>query len=331
MASNTALTKASQATLDRLKLTLDSKEMKAKILEAIPATIARYLTPERVVKITLMAMNRSPDLLQCTVKSILRSVIESVSLGLEPSGGVLGHAYLVPFNNTKTGEKEAMLIIGYRGMIDLARRSGEIVSVEAHVVHERDFFEIEFGRDPKLVHRPCLTDDPGQVIAGYAVAEFRGGAKHCEFMTRAQIDAIRNRSRAKNSGPWITDYEEMARKTVVRRAAKYWPLSIELTKALDLEDAAEQGITSSSYDDGSPPLPSKPQTQRLAEKLEEQAGDENVWDAMPDEPPHDPDTGEVKPEKNGDGKTREQREMEFRQRAKERAANGSRMREPGED
>lgn len=235
--------------------------------DALPSTVARYLTPERITKITLAALSRNRTLMECTPESVLKSVMEAVSLGLEPSGGALGHAYLVPYRNGQV--REAQLIIGYRGFIDLARRSGLMESVEAHCVYERDDFEIEFGREPKLVHRPCMRGDPGPVVAAYVVATMKGGEKHCEFMTRAQIDAVRNRSRASGSGPWMTDYDEMARKTVVRRAAKYWPLSSELVRALDLENSAESGQpldTGEQWaaEDTTPP---KPKQDRLAEQI----------------------------------------------------------------
>lgn len=224
-------------------------EAQQKIADTLPMTVAKYLSPERMIRVVLSAISRNPLLLQCSKDSIARAVLDAASLGLEPTGGALGHAYLVPFQNSKKDANgnwsklwEAQLIVGYRGLIDLARRSGHIQSVEAHVVYEKDQFRIVFGRDPKLDHSPTFEAERGEVIAAYCVADFRDGAKHCEFMTRAEIDAIRERSKSyqfsKNS-PWHTDYAEMARKTVVRRAAKFWPLSAELARAMDLEAEAD--------------------------------------------------------------------------------------------
>jgi phage RecT family recombinase len=203
-------------------------------------TLPRHLKPERVLRIVLGAASRNQTLLSCTPKSIALAVVTASQLGLEP-GSPLGSAYLVPFKNRHTGRYEATLIIGYRGLIDLARRSGEIESIEAHVVHEKDAFRCVFGLSPVLEHEPAWTDDdPGKLVAVYAVARLKGGQVQTEVMTRAQVDGIRKRSRAGSSGPWVSDYDEMARKTVVRRLCKYLPMSIEMESALVVEDAGPE-------------------------------------------------------------------------------------------
>lgn len=241
--------------------------------QALPETVRKYLTPERLTKITLAAIGRTPLLMKCSPESVARSVLDAASLGLDPAGGALGHAYLVPYRN-KNGGYDAQLIVGYRGYIALARRSGEIQSVEAHVVYEKDDFVLEYGIEPKLRHVPVLTGDRGEIVAGYCIASFVGGGRHCEVMTRGEIDAIMLRSRARDNGPWKTDFAEMARKTVVRRAAKYWPLSTELARAMDMEDRAEGGDDGGDVAfavlDGGAELPEvdakQPKTKRLAAK-----------------------------------------------------------------
>jgi len=206
---------------------------------SIQAVLPRHLSAERILKVALVAASRNPLLLECDAMSILRSVMSSSQLGLEPDGP-LGSAYLVPFKN-KNGRMEAQLIVGYRGMIDLARRSGQIVSIEAHVVREKDKFECSFGLEPRLVHVPDWSDDPGKQIAVYAVAKLKDGGVQAEVMTKHEVDAIRKRSRAGNFGPWVTDYEEMSRKTVVKRLAKYLPISVELSQALEVDNATDTG------------------------------------------------------------------------------------------
>ena len=213
--------------------------------------LPKHLTAERVIKVAITAASRTPSLLQCTPQSFVMAVIQASQLGLE-AGSPLGEAYLVPYKT------ECTLIVGYRGLIALARRSGEIESIEAHVVHARDHFVLEFGLESRIEHRPWMPTppreaskeawdawiadaDPGPMVAVYAVAKLRGGQKQAEVMTRAQVDAIRARSRASSSGPWVTDYEEMSKKTVVRRLAKYLPMSIEMAGALDHEDRTERG------------------------------------------------------------------------------------------
>lgn len=195
--------------------------------------LPRHLTPERVIKVAAIAWNKTPKLRECDMESIFMAVMQAAELGLEP-GGALGHAYLVPYGST------CQLIPGYRGLIELARRSGEIESIEAHIVYERDKFTLRFGLDPKLEHEPFLDGDPGKVRFTYAVAKLKGGAYQFEVMTLAQVERIRERSRAGKNGPWVTDFEEMARKTVIRRLCKYLPLSAEksetLAKALEIDD-----------------------------------------------------------------------------------------------
>lgn len=274
MSNSKALQPASQA-LEPFRHALAKAQAHFKL--ALPSTVARYLTPERMTKITLAALSRTPLLLQCTPESVLRSVMDAAALGLEPSGGVLGHAYLVPYRNNKTGRYEAQLIVGYRGLIDLARRSGQIASVEAHVVYEADEFEIEFGRDPRLMHKPSFAPERGGIIAAYVVAQLKDGAKHCEFMTIAEIEEVRSRSRARDNGPWRTDYAEMCRKTVVRRAAKYWPLSAELSSALDIEARAEDG---GDYEIAE--LPSEPE-QTAPAQLEQPTAEAQAEGAAPNE------------------------------------------------
>jgi recombination protein RecT len=198
--------------------------------EALPAIVAKTLTPERLTRITLSALGRNDKLLRCTPTSVLRAVMDAASLGLEPTGGALGQAYLVPYGN------EAQLIIGYRGFIALAQRTGCVLAVEARPVYEADYFVVEYGDSPKTTHRPSFDADPGELIAAYAIATLAGGVRLVEAMSRAQIDKIRARSRSRNNGPWVTDYDEMARKTVVRRAAKYWPMSLDLSRALEIDN-----------------------------------------------------------------------------------------------
>jgi recombination protein RecT len=208
---------------------------------SIAAVLPKHLTPERLLKVALSATSRNPALLACTPQSILLAVMQASELGLE-IGGLLGDAYFVPF------KEQAQLIVGYRGMIKLARQSGEIKVLEAHVVREGDTFELEYGLEPRLVHKPAMSGELGKVIAVYAIARFKDGGYQVDVMTLAEIEAIRLRSKAVNDGPWNTDYAEMARKTVVRRLCKYLPLSPELAKALEHEAAIDENVPSPIID-----------------------------------------------------------------------------------
>src|SRR5690606_22598960 len=130
---------------------------------------------------------------------------------------------------------EVQFIVGYRGMIDLARRSGQILSIEARTVQEKDHFEVEFGLDSKVAHRPAWeVADRGALTFVYAVAKLKDGGVQFEVMSRAEIEAIRDASQGyqmakryardgKINSPWATNFEEMAKKTVIRRLFKYLP------------------------------------------------------------------------------------------------------------
>jgi recombination protein RecT len=209
-----------------------NKELKTlgDMLEARRASLAqlvpKHLNADRLMKVALNCVSKTPMLQKCGVSSILQCVFTAAELGLEP-GGALGHAYLVPFGTTAT------LIIGYRGFIQLMRNSGQLASIRAVVVHERDVFKMREGIEQSIKHEPFLDGDPGALKYVYCVAKLKDGSVQIEVMTRAQIDGIRGRSRSSNSGPWVTDYEEMAKKTVVRRIAKYLPLSAEVEKAIE--------------------------------------------------------------------------------------------------
>jgi recombination protein RecT len=125
---------------------------------------------------------------------------------------------------------------GYRGLIDLCKRSGEVSSIYAHTVHEKDKFEIELGSTQKITHVPYTMGDRGEVVSVYAVAVLKDGAVQFDYMTKSDVDAIRRRSRAGQTGPWQSDFAEMAKKTVVRRLVKYLPISTDLERAVELED-----------------------------------------------------------------------------------------------
>ena len=231
----------SQAIAKRTTAMTSLRSMLEQAAPKIQQVLPKHLTAERLVRITTAAVSRTPALLECTPMSIVQSVMVSARLGLE-CDGILGGAYLVPYRNKKTGNREAQLIPGYRGLIDLARRSGSVVNVWAHPVHENDTFEAEFGMEPKLRHVPTMGE-PGEKIAVYACARLADGSTQFELMTAAQVESIKARSRA-SSGPWVTDEDEMWRKTAVRRLAKYLPLSVEMAAAMTLQAGAESGDSS---------------------------------------------------------------------------------------
>jgi len=189
--------------------------------------LGRTIDPERFVRVALTTVRTNPSLAGCNPQSLLAALMLSAQLGLEP-GGPLGHAYLVPFKN------EVTFIPGYRGLITLARRSGEVASIRAHAVFDGDEFSYELGLDQDLVHRPTALDreDPAKITHVYAVAKLRDGSDPVfVVLTRAQVEKFRKRSKAGGNGPWVTDWEAMALKTAVRRLMTWLPLSVEATQA----------------------------------------------------------------------------------------------------
>lgn len=203
------------------------------IAHALPSTLG--MKPESVVRAVLTEVRMSEYLAKCSPLSVVRSAIECAQLGLIPNR-VTGHAYLVPYKDACT------VIVGYRGLIDLARRSGNISTFDVYAVHERDEFEYRLGDDPKITHVPYQgADDPGHLIAVYAVVRLRDGGIQRLVMTTREIDAVRKRSRASSSGPWVTDYEEMAKKTAVRRIFKMLPISVEALHLIERERVRDEG------------------------------------------------------------------------------------------
>jgi len=199
-----------------------------------------HVPVNRFIKSTFLAISREPKLLECTQNSLITSIINAAELGLDFTPAK-GHAYLIAYGKTAT------FMPGYRGMIDLAKRSGTVSKIEAHIVHENDEFEIEYGLEPKLVHKPIITGNPGNIIGAYAIAWFKKDEPQYEFMTKEQLDAIRKR--AKTDYIWNSDYIEMCRKTAVRRLFKYLPCSPDLEKAIEYDNQIA-GIVDTPIDDG---------------------------------------------------------------------------------
>ena len=222
----------------------------------LAALLPSQMPVERMLKLALGALRTTPKLMECTTESLFGAVVVCAQLGLEPNTP-LGHAYLIPFEKrAKRGSEwvtertDVQVVIGYKGMLDLARRSGQIISISAREVRENDHFEPHYGTEERLEHRPVLRCR-GEVIGFYAVAKLVGGGCAFEFMSREDVDAIRDASQgykaaetsSKRSGrapdsPWHNNYVEMGRKTVLRRLFKYLPISIEIANAAAIDERA---------------------------------------------------------------------------------------------
>jgi recombination protein RecT len=221
----------------------------------IAKMLPKHLNAERLMKVAQIAATTTPALAKCDVASLVGAIGQCAQMGLEPNT-VLGHAYLVPFNTKRKDANgnerwvnSVQVIIGYKGLIDLARRSGQIVSIAAHEVCEADRFELVYGLDEKLNHTPSMGDR-GEVIGFYSVAKLKDGGHCFEFMSRRQVEEIREASQGYQQAkkykkeaahPWGAHFVEMGRKTVIRRLAKYLPLSIEFQTAAALDGMADAG------------------------------------------------------------------------------------------
>ena len=252
-------------------------------MPSIRNVAASHLRPDRVYRLLVANVSKTPALQRCSMESIFRSALQAVELGLEP-GSAVGEGYLVPYGDQCT------FIPGYRGLISLAFRSGHILSVKANVVYQGDVFEYEEGLEPKLRHLPQFDAqrDPKDITFAYCMVHLVGGGKIYDVMTRGEIDNIRKRSKAGSNGPWVTDFAEMAKKTVTRRCLKYAPMSVEMSKALALDAALESGsgvieAEFESLEDVEIPVEVETKSDKLSDKIGKPPPDQDVKDAKEQE------------------------------------------------
>lgn len=210
----------------------------------IEAILPKHVTADRMSRIALNVIRTNPKLLECSIDSLMGGVMEAAKLGLEP--GLMGQCYLIPFEKKKkqgnewvTVKIEAQFIIGYKGLIDLVRRSGQVSTIEARTVHENDFFDYEYGLDDKLVHKPTLNNR-GEAIAYYAVCKLKDGGSSFLVMSKEELVQYKDKySKAKSFGPWVDDFDAMARKTCLRQLIKYLPISVEHLSNFDERSGAD--------------------------------------------------------------------------------------------
>ena len=214
------------------------KALEPEIKRALPSV----LTPERFTRMALSALNNTPKLKECTPMSFIAALMNAAQLGLEPNTP-LGQAYLIPYKNK--GTLECQFQLGYKGMIDLAYRNDRMQSIEAHTIYENDEFYYELGLEPKLRHIPCW-EDKGEPIGFYGVFRLDNGGYRFEVMSKADVDRFAETySKAYSSeySPWKTNYEEMAKKTVLKRLLKYAPIKTDFRKALSLDETIKSELS----------------------------------------------------------------------------------------
>ena len=237
--------------------------VRQEISDRATSELSKLLSPEkaaRFVQTGLRALSKNPDLLKATPKSLVNAFYDAAVLDLEP---VLGSVYFVKYGD------EATMLIGYRGLVELAKRGDPTIEdIYGQVVYLDDEFDYQEGDEPRLIHRPSLArdvSDPTKITRVYAIA-FRSGGRRPIFvvLTKSDVDGIRARSKAKNAGPWVTDYPAMAMKTAVRNlCSRRLSLAASIKEALERDDDREYGVL--------PVAPLTPRTSSLRESIKAQA------------------------------------------------------------
>lgn len=206
---------------------------------AIQAALPSVMTPERFSRITLSALSANPKLKECTPQSFLGAMMTAAQLGLEPNTP-LGQAYLIPFRNH--GRMECQFQLGYKGLIDLAYRSGEVSIIQAHTVYENDDFQYELGLDPTLRHVPARSNR-GKPIFYYAIFKTKTGGYGFQVMSIEDVNThAKQYSKSYSGGPWQTNFDEMAKKTVLKKVLKYAPLKSDFARGIAQDNTIKTEI-----------------------------------------------------------------------------------------
>lgn len=207
----------------------------------LQAVMPKGFTPERLTQLAIATYKQIPDLKECSVQSMLSCCLKCAEIGLEPND-IMGNAYILPYNNRKTGHKEAQFILGKNGMLELVRRSGQVKTVRTQCVYDGDDFE--YWEDETGVHfsfKPNLDADHSakKLKLVYLSCHLKDGGFVFLQMSKKEVDEVKDRSKASKFGPWVSDYAAMAEKTVIRRAFNrgLLPRSVEVAKAVTDDDS----------------------------------------------------------------------------------------------
>lgn len=224
------------------------RSMESQFQMAMP----RGAEASQLVRDALTALRQNPQLGECEPATVLGSLMTCSQLGLRP--GVLGHAWLLPFWDGKTRSRKAQLVIGYQGLVELAHRSGQIKSLIARTVHANDLFEVDYGLEDNLIHKPAMRGPKGDPIAYYAIAKFTTGGHAFIVMNHDEMCEYRDRHataktrEGKIVGPWRDHFEGMALKTVVRQLSKWMPKSTDLARAIEADESVRVDLTPAAID-----------------------------------------------------------------------------------
>ena len=209
--------------------------------------LPKHINTDRFVRIAITTIRQNPKLAQCSQESLLGALMVSAQLGLEP--GTLGQCYLIPFENKKAGTVECQFQIGYKGLIELLRRSGQLSDIYSYTVYENDDFNIEYGLLRTLTHKPNF-DERGEIKGFYAVAILKDGAKAFEYMTKDEVVKHEEKYRkgSYKNDVWNKNFEEMAQKTVVKKLLKWLPVSVEFLDMINKDEKSFKTVNEKSTD-----------------------------------------------------------------------------------
>lgn len=256
------------------------QQMQGEIAKALPSV----MTPERFTRITLSALSTNPQLAQTTQNSFLGAMMTAAQLGMEPNTP-LGQAYLIPFRNK--GILECQFQLGYKGLIDLAYRSGEVTTIQAQVVYENDEFEYALGLEPQLKHIPAMSNR-GEPIYFYAVFKTKDGGFGFEVMSVEDVKLHAQKYSKSFNGaysPWKTNFEEMAKKTVLKKVLKYAPMKTDFARGLSADETIKHGVSDDMF--------SVPDETDYIDVDNVAAEAENNETEIAEQLPFGPETGEV--------------------------------------
>lgn len=215
------------------------------IRQQVSAALPKHLPPDRFLRVAMTALSRIPRLAECEQVSFFRCLLDLSAMGLEPDGR---KAHLIPFRNNKNNTTECQLIVDYKGLLELVRRSGETESLHCDIVCENDSFKRGIKDGKTFLEWEPANQDRGEVIGAFSVVVMKGGALEWEYMTKEDIEGVRKRSKASGSGPWVSDWAEMARKTVFRRHSKRLPFSPEIRQHIEADDTHQFDMRPGSID-----------------------------------------------------------------------------------
>ncbi len=210
---------------------LESDQFKMSVAKSLP----KHLTSDRFIRVACTTLMRTPKLAECDQTSFFNALLTLSQYGLEPDGR---RAHLIPFKNSRRNCYEVQLIIDWKGLAELAMRSGLVSTIFCDVVCENDSFE--YDRGEITAHKINFRQDRGNMFAVYCLVKMRDGSVTSDVMQLQEVLAIRDRSKSKDSGPWVTDFREMAKKTVFRRLSKRLTLSPEFRDAVEVDDDSEE-------------------------------------------------------------------------------------------